>query len=116
MGDMPKMRTPVGVAIVAFVYALIGILCIFGSGALTYLPVTSDFIVLGGSFLLILGVLFLILSYGLWTGKSWAFYAFMLVQGIDFLLAFSSKNLLGLAISGLLLWYFYSRRAWFGIR
>jgi len=113
--DMPKMRTPIGVAIIAFLYGLIGLLCLVGSGALRYLPVTSDFIVLGGTVLLILGVLFLILSYGLWTGKSWAFYAFMLLQAISFLLAFSSRNLLGLAISGIILWYFYSRRAWFGI-
>jgi len=109
------MSRPLGVTLIAFVYGLVGMLLLLGFGAAWYLRVASDLVGLAGSFLFILAIIYLTLSYGLWSGKSWAFYAFMLVQGIDFLLAFSSKNLLGLAINGLLLWYFYSRRAWFGI-
>ena len=112
---MPKMTTPLGIALIAFFYGLLGLLCLLGWGAASQLAVASDLIPLARDFLFILAFIYLLLSYSLWTGKAWGFYIFMFMQAISFLLAFSSQNLLGLAISGLLLWYFYSHRTWFGI-
>jgi len=109
------MSRPLGVTLIALGYGCLGFLCLLGWVATSQLAVASDLIRLAGDFLFILAIIYLALAYGMLKGRAWSFYIFVFMEAINFLLAFSSKNLLGLAISGLLLWYFYSRRAWFGV-
>ena len=71
------MRTrPLGVTIIAILVAIGGILEIIGG----ILLLSSPFF---GLFTIILGVLALILAWGLWTLQSWAFWATIILEVIS---------------------------------
>lgn len=73
---MISRTRPLGVTIIAILVAIGGILEIIGGIALLAVPFF-------GLFTIIIGVLSLILAWGLWTLQSWAFWATIILQAIS---------------------------------
>jgi uncharacterized membrane protein (DUF2068 family) len=65
---------PLGITIIAIIVAIYGILGIVGGIALLGISATAGIITL------ILGVLELVLAWGLWSLRSWAFWAAVVVE------------------------------------
>jgi uncharacterized membrane protein (DUF2068 family) len=69
-------------------------------------------------FLAILGILYLITAYGLWTGRGWARMLSIILLIIDIILGILSlpAGIVTIIIAAVLLWYFFtpSVKAFFG--
>lgn len=130
---MPKPARPGGVTVLAILDFLGGILAFFaglfvvalgGSGLLSQFGYgfVSGFVVVAGVAVIIIGLLALLLGYGMWTGKEWAWllavilYALGAVSSLLSLAGGSFGSIVSLVIYGLLLWYLWKPhvKAYFG--
>lgn len=85
-----QQRRPIGIAIIAIVLAVAGVLgIIFGIftliGSLMH-PVMAFFGVTG----ILLGIIDIILAWGLWTLKRWAYWVTLIIAALDILQAIFS--------------------------
>ncbi len=71
------------------------------------MPMLALMIHFGATFFVAYGVAALIVSYGLWTGKSWAWwiYIIMLILGILSSLLSLPHGIVGIVINGLIIYY-----------
>jgi len=138
-------QRPIGISVIAVLEALVGIVLFLLAaliGALstagsflqswietymtTYVPnigdlITAIMLAIAAVFA-ILGILSLVSAYGLWTGRGWAWYLSVILLVISIILWLLSipgspaGGIIGLIISGLILWYFFRPyvRAFFG--
>ena len=130
---MQKPSRPTGVAILAIleliggvIGLLLGILLIGvgGSGILSSFGfgLVSGIVAAVGGIIVVVSVLVLILGWGMWTGKSWAWtiavilYILGVLSGIGSLAVGALTGVVGLVISILILWYLWRPhvRAFFG--
>ncbi len=75
--DTMGRRRPLGITIIAIIVAIYGILeIILGIGFLAASPAQAIITI-------ILGVLGLVLAWGLWTLQSWAFWALVIVEVLN---------------------------------
>lgn len=120
------VRRPLGVTIIAILEGLGGAFALIsGAAVLALAPFITRrmqelmpriipvvFLSLTGAILLALGLVSILISYGLWKGKNWARVLLMILAGIGVLLGLTSLargsggSVLGLAINGLLIYYF----------
>jgi hypothetical protein len=115
---------PIGMTIVAIAAAVVGVLCLVGAGAwwstseqLAFpgLQGAERFLALG---LLAVGPLELVLAYGAWRLRPWAWSFGVLAQVLLIVLAVpqlggfeSARHVVPIVIAGLTLWYLMTPRA-----
>ena len=135
-------QRPVGISIIAVLAALVGILSFVGAVLLAALSTVGSFLTdmiegLGGgimpfdiggllsAFLLafagiaaIVGILYLVTAYGLWTGKGWARMLAIVLLILDIIggIVTLPGGIVPIIIGGVLLWYFFTPavKAFFG--
>ncbi len=116
-----EKERPTGVTILAVleflasaIVLLMGLLMIGGGGmfATAYrhdAGLMGGLLVVGGILMLAMGIVGLLVAWGLWTGKSWAWWLVVIGSGLG-VLSILSLNLSGVvdaAISALVLWYLF---------
>jgi hypothetical protein len=134
-------QRPIGISIIAILAALVGVLCFVGAVMFAALSTVGSFLqdmiemygatVLPGigsllaaialgiaGVLAIVGILYLVTAYGLWTGKGWARMLAIVLLILDIIggILTLPAGIVGLIIAGVLLWYFFtpSVKAFFG--
>jgi hypothetical protein len=134
-------QRPIGISIIAILAALVGVLCFVGTVMFAALSTVGSFLqdmiemygatVLPGigsllaaialgiaGVLAIVGILYLVTAYGLWTGKGWARMLAIVLLILDIIggILTLPAGIVGLIIAGVLLWYFFtpSVKAFFG--
>ena len=134
-------QRPVGISIIAILAALVGVLCFVGAVLFAALSTAGSFLTdlietYGGSmpfdiggllsaFLLafagiaaIVGILYLVTAFGLWTGRGWArmLAIVLLILNIIGGILTLPGGIIPLIIAGVLLWYFFTPavKAFFG--
>jgi hypothetical protein len=130
---MQKPPRPTGIAILAVLEIVGGILAVVGGAgmaavggsgmlaSLGYAGLSGMVAVVGGA-VLIIGFLAVLLGWGMWTGKSWAwtlsvaFYIIGAVLDVVSILGGGLTGIVGLLIDILLLWYLWRPhvKAYFG--
>jgi hypothetical protein len=135
------VQRPVGISIISVLAALVGVLFFIGAALFAALSTAGGFlqemietygatvlpdigslltaIALGiAGVLAILGILYLVTAYGLWTGRGWARMLAIILLILDIIGGILSlpAGIITIIISGLLLWYFFtpSVKAFFG--
>jgi hypothetical protein len=127
-------QRPVGISIIAVLAALVGVLCFVGAVLLAALSTVGGFLTdmiegLGGgimpfdiggllsAFLLafagiaaIVGILYLVTAYGLWTGRGWARMLAIVLLILDIIggIVTLPGGIVSIIIGGVLLWYFFT--------
>lgn len=128
-----KPPRPTGVAILAILDIVVGILALLGgifiaalggSGllALYGYGFFNGFVAVVGGFIIVIGILAIIVGWGMWSGKEWAWLLAIILYGLGALsglLSLAGGNLssvVGLPIDVLLLWYMFRPhvKAFFG--
>jgi hypothetical protein len=116
---MEKHR-PLGVTIIAILAILGGIGFLFsGSAAFALLPIAG--IVIGG-ILVIIGLAYFVMAYGLWNGKKWAWTITLILSTIGIILGIASiaignvGALFQIIINAIVIYYLYrpNVKAYFG--
>jgi hypothetical protein len=134
------VQRPVGISIIAVLAALVGVVCFVGAVFFAALSTAGDFlqnmiemygstvlpdigslltaIALGiAGVLAIIGILYLVTAYGLWTGRGWARMLAIILLILDIIggLLTLPGGIVPIIIAGVLLWYFFtpSVRAFF---
>ena len=130
---MMKPARPTGVAVLAILDFIVGILALLGgvfiaalggSGllALYGYGFFSGFVAAIGGVIIIIGIFAIIVGWGMWSGKEWAWilaiilYALGALSGLISLAGGNVGSVLGLLIDALLLWYLFRPhvKAFFG--
>ena len=109
-----------GILILFFGLALAVVSSAFFSAVNLAIPVGLGIIAAGA--VVILGILGLLVGWGLWTGKGWARILAIILSGLGVLISLaglvlgSIPSVVGLAIDGLVLWYLFrpNVKAFFG--
>jgi hypothetical protein len=127
-------QRPVGISIIAILAALVGVLCFVGAVILAALStaggVLQDLIeTYGGSFMpfnigsllsafflafagiaAIVGILYLVAAFGLWTGRGWARMLAIVLLILDIIggIVTLPGGIVSIIIGGVLLWYFFT--------
>jgi len=135
------VQRPIGISIISVLAALAGVVFFIGAALFAALSTAGGFlqsmietygatvlpnigslltaIALGiAGVLAIVGILYLVTAYGLWTGKGWARMLAIILLILDIIggLLTLPAGIIGLIIAGVLLWYFFtpSVKAFFG--
>jgi hypothetical protein len=82
MEQMTRGSRPLGITIIAIIMAIQGILGIIGGIILLAHGVGAPGAMGLGIFTLILGILYLVLAWGLWTLQPWAFWTTVVIEVI----------------------------------
>src|SRR6202035_416878 len=82
MEQMTRRSRPLGITIIAIIMAIQGILGIIGGIMLLVGSARAPGAMGLGLFTLILGILYLVLAWGLWTLQPWAFWATVVLEVI----------------------------------
>jgi hypothetical protein len=131
---MQKPPRPTGITILAILGFIGGILALLGgalflavasSGILSSygMGMFSGFVSVFGGVIIVVGLFAIFVSWGMWSGKSWAWYlavilyAIGVVFGLVILIAGALTGIVSLLIEVLLLWYMFRPhvKAFFGI-
>jgi len=108
-----QQNRPLGVTIIAILMIIVGILSIAG-GAILFL--------LGGFVLVAVGIASIVVAYGLWKGKRWAWIITLilsvigLISGIIYLALGKFQEIGHVIINGVIIYYLYrpNVKAFFG--
>jgi hypothetical protein len=124
--NAPVKVRPLGVTILVILSALGGIMAILGGMAIMGVSaLASEIGALGaaiGGITLIMGLIQLVIAWGLWTGKGWAWLLGLIFGVLGILMALASmvggnfSSLVSLAINAIIVYYLYTPpvKAFFG--
>jgi lysylphosphatidylglycerol synthetase-like protein (DUF2156 family) len=128
----PRPPRPLGVTVVAILQILGGILLVLGGAALAALPQLVELPLPGfgllfgglGALLIIIGILALLVGWGLWAGKGWAWWLTVILQALGIVSSLASLALgdptaiASLIIAAIILYYFFKPhvKAYFGVK
>jgi hypothetical protein len=110
----PGKTRPLGVTILAILNALGGIVTLLGGVAAIGVTSTGMFASLGiivGGFTIIIGLFQLIIAWGLWTGKKWAWFLALIfgilgvIFGILGLIGGGLSGIISLLINAIIVYY-----------
>lgn len=116
---MEKHR-PLGVTIIAILAILGGIGLLFsGFTAFALLPVVGIFV---GGLLVVIGLAYFVMAYGLWKGKGWAWIITLILSAIGIIVGIGSiavgnvGALIHILINAIVIYYLYRPKvkAYFG--
>ncbi len=117
---------PLGITILAVLSGVGGILAILGglamgalagaSGAMG-MPALGPFAAFGSAFAILMGIINLAIAYGLWNGRSWAWWLTIIFSALNALSSLVSMMLLSLVIAVVVIWYMLRPhvKAFFGV-
>jgi lysylphosphatidylglycerol synthetase-like protein (DUF2156 family) len=128
---MQTKSRPLGVTIIAILIVIAGILTLLvGIGSIAIGPLTALGLVFvaAGVVSLVIGIAYLVMGYGLWKGKGWAWTISMIVLIIGIIIKLISlpravasgsnfsEDIVSIAISAFILYYLYRPhvKAYFG--
>jgi uncharacterized membrane protein (DUF2068 family) len=106
---MYKQR-PIGVTIIALLAILGGIAFLASGFGTLFIPLAGIFI---GSGLFILGLAYLLMAYGLWKGKGWAWTLTLILSGIGIIVGIGSivvgnlGSIFHIIINAIIIYYLY---------
>ena len=128
-----KPARPTGITILAILELIFGIIILIGGAAVAAVSGSGILSTLGygylsgmaavaGGVLVVLGLVVLVVGWGMWTGKGWAWllsvilYVLGILFGIASLASGSLTSIVGLLIEIFLLWYMFRPhvKAFFG--
>lgn len=121
-----QKHRPLGVTIIAILTAIGGIVfLVSGISGIVAAPFVSDFggVSVGiGIIFLIMGIAYLVITYGLWKGKRWAWTVTLILSVIGIILAIASiavgnvGAIVSIIIHGVVIYYLYrpNVKAFFG--
>jgi len=103
---------------------------VLGGAALAALPQLVGLPLFGfllgglGVFLVVIGALALLVGWGLWTGKGWAWWLTVILQALNIVLSLASlalgelTTIVSLIIAAIILYYFFKPhvKAYFGVK
>ena len=117
------MQRPMGVSILAVLSAIGGVLGILGGLALMALssvtadlavPGLSGLVVILGLFTVVISILDLVLAYGLWGLRPWAWTLGIVLEVVGIILdivefrsSTASSTIIGIAIAGIIIYYLW---------
>ena len=104
---MPNQKTPLGVTLIAILSGLLGLFLLLAALAVStvvafFFPVTG----IATLFLGVMGLVGLAVAYGLWKGKSWAWYLSAIFWALSAIAALFGLNILGFIIDAAFVFYF----------
>jgi lysylphosphatidylglycerol synthetase-like protein (DUF2156 family) len=118
--------------VVAILQILGGVLLVLAGAALAALPQLVELPLPGfgllfggfGAFLIVIGILALLVGWGLWAGKGWAWWLTVILQALGIVSSLASLALgdptaiLSLIIAAIILYYFFKPhvKAYFGVK
>ncbi|HET7149427.1 MAG TPA: DUF2127 domain-containing protein [Candidatus Nitrosopolaris sp.] len=118
---------PFGVTIIAILIIIAGVISLFiGIGAVAIGPLIGLVFVVIGAISLALGVAYLVMAYGLWKGKGWAWTISTIILFIGIVIDIISlprrstgdivSSIVSIAINAVILYYLYRPhvKAYFG--
>lgn len=124
---MQKRSRPFGVTIIAILIIIAGVISLFiGIGAVAIGPLIGLVFVVIGAISLALGVAYLVMAYGLWKGKGWAWTISTIILFIGIVIDIISlprrstgdivSSIVSIAINAVILYYLYRPhvKAYFG--
>jgi len=111
--DSPAaMKSPLGVTLIALLMLVASIYLLSSaiiSGTIIYylstLYIPGALLAFIGGFALIIGLIFLLIAFGLWRGMKWAWWIAVLFYGLSVVLSLYYFSLPPLVVSGLILFY-----------
>lgn len=131
-----KAERPLGIAILAVLDIIGGILALFGGITLAALSgevsekaselsgftISSDLLVAVGIFAIVMGIIAVAVGWGFWKGSEWAWtlgvvlYIIGIIFGVGSLAQGSVSSLVSIIIGGLIVYYLFrlNVKAWFG--
>ena len=128
----PRPPRPLGVTVVAILQILGGILLVLGGAALAAVPQLVELPLPGfgflfgglGAFFIVIGILALLVGWGLWAGKGWAWWLTVILQALGIVSSLASLALgdptaiASLIIAAIILYYFFKPhvKAYFGVK
>lgn len=103
------VERPLGVTILAVLAGIGGVMAILGGIFLGSVVQSYGFGAMmagvGGSIMVVMGLVNLVIAYGLWSGFSWAWWLTVIFTGLNALMSLLSLNIIGLIIAAIILWY-----------
>jgi len=118
--------------VVAILQILGGILLVLGGAALAAIPQLVELPLPGfgllfgglGAFFIVIGILALLVGWGLWAGKGWAWWLTVILQALGIVSSLASLALgdptaiASLIIAAIILYYFFKPhvKAYFGVK
>jgi hypothetical protein len=130
---MMKPSRPTGITIIAILQFIFGVLAVLGGLAIAAIgglgvfaslgfPILSSLVTALGGILVVFGLLALVVGWGMWTGKGWAWTLAVVLLALGVLLnlvsliAGSPASAAGLIIDAVILWYMFRPhiKAYFG--
>jgi uncharacterized membrane protein (DUF2068 family) len=104
-------KRPLGVTVIA-ILAVIGGMGFLGSGALIFALIPLLGIIIGG-ILVIIGIAYFVMAYGLWNGLRWAWKLTLILSGIGIIVGIVSivvgnvGSLFHIIINAVVIYYLY---------
>jgi hypothetical protein len=108
---MMYVQRPLGVTVIA-ILTVIGGLGFLGSGALIFALIPLLGIIIGGV-LVIIGIAYFVMAYGLWNGRRWAWKLTLILSGIGIIVGIGSivvgnvGSLFHTIINAVVIYYLY---------
>lgn len=121
----PAKARPIGVTILAILNALGGIITLLGGAAAIMVTSTGILAGLGvaiGGFMILIGIFQLLVAWGLWTGKKWAWFLALIfgilgvILGLMSLVGGGLTGIVSLLINAIIVYYLFTPKvkAFFG--
>ncbi len=124
-----RPERPLGVTILAVLSGIGGILAILGGLALGAMAGAGGLsgmegmeglgplMAYGSTMAIIMGLINLIIAYGLWNGKSWAWWLTVVFAALNALMSLVSMMIVSLVIAAVIIWYMLRPhvKAFFGV-
>jgi len=118
--NRPILLTIIAILSIIFgiITILLGVLMLIGSAVISTAELEAGlFAGAGSAVVLIMGILFTVVGFGLMSGKSWAWWLSIIVMVLSLILSLLSLSILSIIVAVLILIYLTrpNTKGWFGI-
>ncbi|MDD4245037.1 MAG: hypothetical protein PHI62_02560 [Candidatus Methanomethylophilaceae archaeon] len=118
--NRPILLTIIAILSIIFgiITILLGVLMLIGSAVISTAELEAGlFAGAGSAVVLIMGILFTVVGFGLMSGKSWAWWLSIIVMVLNLILGLLTLDIISIVIAALILIYLTrpNTKGWFGI-
>lgn len=118
--NRPILLTIIAILSIIFgiIIILLGVLMLIGSAVISTAELEAGlFAGAGSAVVLIMGILFTVVGFGLMSGKSWAWWLSIIVMVLNLILGLLTLDIISIVIAALILIYLTrpNTKGWFGI-